>query len=869
MGMVFAHDVADDAGAFLIGLARLHPRFVHAEDDAALNGFEAIAHVGDGAGDDDGHGIVQEGRFDFVGDVAVGHARDDARNGGFVAEHGILALPAFFGSGAEEGSGLFGKLVVGGFLFRFFVFVSFLVFVVIHGDALLSDVEILGEFCVGDDEIAARLHVVAHQVGESLLRFGGIGDGDADHLPGLGVHCRLPKLLRVHLSQAFVALEGIAGLQPKLLLQHLELRVVISVIGRAFVIDFIQRRLGDVDVASVDEGAHKAVEEGQKQDADVVAVDIGIGHDDDLMIADLADVEGFADPRPDGGDHVADFGVGPDPLFARFFDVEDLPTEGKDSLGFAVAAVLRRASCGVPLDDVELADLRIFGRAIGEFAGEGGDVKGGLADFFPGCAGGIAGFAGHGDLLDDGFGFGRILIEPLAEPFADDGGDDLADLGVPELGLGLPFVLGVGVLDRDDAGEAFAAVFPEEVVFFFFQKLVFPGVVIDDAPHREVEALDVGAAFFGGDVIAEGIDAVLRVGIGPLKGRFGVDVLRGAPRHQDDPLTALAVDGVAVDDDFVLVDIGNVFADAAVVLEHLGGRNFAAGVGQADADAAVEEGHLTQVVADGFVVVNGGFGEDGGVGLEGDGGSVLIGIADTLQMLHGVAAVFEADEILSAVAADGDVHPSGKGVDHGCADAVEAAGNFVSAAIPEFAPGVEDGEDGFDARKPAFGDDVHWNAAAIVGDGDGVAFVDGHLNVVAIAGQSLVDRVIDDFPNKVVEPRRGGGGDVHARAFADGFQAFEDLDVGTGVMGIGLFEGLFVVHRLLDVGEALFFRLLRGSFFRFFFFCHASSSWWQYAKRRRRSTRHRLLSGLRSRRLGRTPSASGGGSSPEPGRARW
>ena len=38
----------------------------------------------------------------------------------------------------------------------------------------------------------------------------------------------------------------------------------------------IQRRLGDVDVAVLDERAHLAEEEGEQQGADVAAVDVGI-----------------------------------------------------------------------------------------------------------------------------------------------------------------------------------------------------------------------------------------------------------------------------------------------------------------------------------------------------------------------------------------------------------------------------------------------------------------------------------------------------------------------------------------------------------------------------------------------------------------
>ena len=56
-------------------------------------------------------------------------------------------------------------------------------------------------------------------------------------------------------------------------------------------LDTKDRRAGHVHVAGVDERAHVLVEEGQQQDTDVGAVDVGVRHDDDLVVAGLGDVE--------------------------------------------------------------------------------------------------------------------------------------------------------------------------------------------------------------------------------------------------------------------------------------------------------------------------------------------------------------------------------------------------------------------------------------------------------------------------------------------------------------------------------------------------------------------------------------------------
>ena len=52
-----------------------------------------------------------------------------------------------------------------------------------------------------------------------------------------------------------------------------------------------QRRLCQVNVALFDQLRHEAVQERQHQRVDVRAVDIGIGHDDDLVVAQFGDIE--------------------------------------------------------------------------------------------------------------------------------------------------------------------------------------------------------------------------------------------------------------------------------------------------------------------------------------------------------------------------------------------------------------------------------------------------------------------------------------------------------------------------------------------------------------------------------------------------
>jgi hypothetical protein len=66
--------------------------------------------------------------------------------------------------------------------------------------------------------------------------------------------------------------------------------VVFDVLLLLAFLDLVQRRLGDIDVAALDQLRQLTEEEGQQQGTDVRTVDVSIGHDDDVVIAQLVDV---------------------------------------------------------------------------------------------------------------------------------------------------------------------------------------------------------------------------------------------------------------------------------------------------------------------------------------------------------------------------------------------------------------------------------------------------------------------------------------------------------------------------------------------------------------------------------------------------
>jgi hypothetical protein len=126
---------------------------------------------------------------------------------------------------------------------------------------------------------------------------------------------------------------------------------------------------------------------------------------------------------------------------------------------------------------------------------------------------------------------------------------------------------------------------------------------------------------------------------------------------------------------------------------------------------------------------------------------------DLDEAVHRHAAV-ELHEMLLAVPVDGQAQPLGQGVDAGHADAVQAAGHLV-AVLVELAAGVQHHHDDLGGGAPGLvlvvELDAHRDAAAVVGDGNGVVRVDDDLDVVAVAGQGLVDGVVQHLEHHVVQ----------------------------------------------------------------------------------------------------------------------
>jgi hypothetical protein len=91
-------------------------------------------------------------------------------------------------------------------------------------------------------------------------------------------------------------------------------------------------------------------------------------------------------------------------------------------------------------------------------------------------------------------------------------------------------------------------------------------------------------------------------------------------------------------------------------------------------------------------------------------------------------------------------------------------------------------EHNLDGRLALADHDAGRDATAVVHDLDPAVWHQGDLDVVGVAGERLIDGVVDNLPDQVMQTTLAGGADVHAGALADRLQPFEDGD-GARVVG--------------------------------------------------------------------------------------
>src|SRR5215218_7640314 len=615
------------------------------------------------------------------------------------------------------------------------------------------------------DEGFARLDLVAHQRGEQLISHRRRLDGDLQHRPVLRVHRRLPQLLRVHLREALEAGDTDVSIGPDTIQRLSQLRVVFGIVLAAIVRDLVERRKSDIDVAGLDQLRHVAIQKRQHQRSNMTSVHVGIGHNDDLVVPGLVEIEALPHTGPYRAYQGLYLGVGEDLVDVGLLHVEDLAAQRQYGLEVSVPPAFGRSACRVALDDVELAPGRVLGRAVGELARQRRALQVALADLLPHRPRGEPRPRGLQRLVDDRLGLTRMLLQELGQVTVGRALDEALDLRVPQLGLGLPLELRFLQLDRDDRGQSFPDIVAGKTLLFLLEEALLTGVGGDRARQRRPETREVRSAFVRVDVVGEREDGVLEAAV---------------PLHRDlyfaRVLLALEVEDGLVDGVLRLVDVLHEVSYAALVPVSNVPVLFPL-VKEPYLQSLVQEGRLPKATAQGVERELDGLGEDLGVGHEAYGRPRPLALLE-LALLRDCAPREPSRRALAPhipLKPDRDLQPLGERVHHGGAHAVQPTRDLVALAV-ELPAGVQRREDDLGRRLPVLRHLAYRHPAPVVGDTDGVVRVDDDQYLRAVPGEGLVYRVVDYLPNKVMKTPRSRRTDVHAGPSLDGLEAFEDLD---------------------------------------------------------------------------------------------
>ena len=341
----------------------------------------------------------------------------------------------------------------------------------------------------------------------------------------------IAELLPVHLAETLEPADlDLAALV--LGLERAQRGFVLEVVALLAEVGAEQRRLRDVHVAVAHDLGELAVEEREQQRADVRAVDVGVGHQHDLVVAELGEVELLADAGADRGDERLDLLVlaACGRVRARS-TLRIFPRIGRIAWNSGLRARLAGPPALSPSTMNSSHCCGVLRRAVGELAGHAPTTRAATC----GASRSRAWRAAT-----------RALAAWLALPTACRasvgcsssqsaellvGGllDQRAHLGVAELRLGLALELRVAQLHRHDRGEPLADVLAEEVGVLLLEEVLRLGVAVHHVGEGLLEALLVHPALGGGDVVGERVDALVEAGV---------------PLHRDVDLVVVAGVGV-------------------------------------------------------------------------------------------------------------------------------------------------------------------------------------------------------------------------------------------------------------------------------------------------------------------------------------
>ena len=90
---------------------------------------------------------------------------------------------------------------------------------------------------------------------------------------------------------------------------------------------------------------------------------------------------------------------------------------------------------------------------------------------------------------------------------------------------------------------------------------------------------------------------------------------------------------------------------------------------------------------------------------------------------------------------------------------------------------MQDGKHDLERGDLLLGMETNGDSTTVVIDGNGVVWMHVDLDPRAVTRHRLIDRVVDNLPDKVMQPCGRCRTDIHSRTFTNGLKAFENLNL--------------------------------------------------------------------------------------------
>ena len=107
---------------------------------------------------------------------------------------------------------------------------------------------------------------------------------------------------------------------------------------------------------------------------------------------------------------------------------------------------------------------------------------------------------------------------------------------------------------------------------------------------------------------------------------------------------------------------------------------------------------------------------------------------------------------------------------------MQTTGDLVAVAA-ELAAGVQNGENNLQCRNTHLRMDADRDAASVVAYPNDIVRLDRDLDMGTIAGERLIDGVVDNLVYEMMQAARRGRTDVHAWTHSDRLQTLQDLNL--------------------------------------------------------------------------------------------